>query len=140
MRRQRSRYLIVPILLALTAAGCSEDITTTPTDPSQPAVITEDFAGTITVNGAATHTFTVSRDGSVTATLVSLSPDDTIHVGFSMGTWNGASCQTVLSRDSASVGNNLLGATTAGGVLCLRIYDIGEITQPTNYELRAVHP
>jgi hypothetical protein len=140
MRRLSSRYLIVPILLALAVAGCTDDVTTTPTDPTTPTAITDEFAGTITVSGAATHTFTVNAAGSVTATLVALSPDDTIHVGFSLGTWNGASCQTVLSRDSASVGNVILGATTAGGILCLRIYDIGEIKEPTSYQLRAVHP
>ena len=140
--RRIPRYLIVPILalvLAFAAAGCSSDVATSPTDTTTPTTITDDFAGTIGVNGAATHTFTVNQAGSVTATLVSVSPDDTIRVGFSLGTWNGASCQTVLSRDAAVAGNAIIGATTSGGVLCVRVYDIGQIVGPTDYQITAVH-
>ena len=140
MRRLSASYLNVPLLLALAAAGCSNDITTTPTDSATPTTITDDFAGTIGINGAATHTFIVNAAGSVVATLVSMSPDNTISVGFSLGTWNGATCQTVISRDIAALGNTILGTTTSGGVLCMRIYDIGQIVDPASYQLRAVHP
>lgn len=141
MRRLTLRYLMVPVLLALASSACTDDLTTTPTDDTTATTTTtETFSDTLTPNGGKTHTFAVTRSGTVTATLASLSPDNTLTIGLSLGTWNGATCQTVIARDNTQVGNAVVGQASASGILCIRVYDIGRLTEPTSYEVLVVHP
>jgi len=139
MRRLIPLHLIVPILLAVLTAACSEELATTVTEPAATST-TQVFAGTISRNGAATHSFATTRSGSVTATLSSISPDNTIAIGLSLGTWNGETCQTVIARDSTVVGNAVIGTVSAAGNLCIRVYDVGAIVKPTSYQVQVVRP
>ena len=141
MRRSISHYLILPALFALASAACGDDLTTTiPTDPTTGTPTTDTFPGTINPNGGATHTFATARAGSVTVTLNSLSPDNTVTVGLSLGTWNGESCQTVIARDSTVEGNSIVGAASGAGNLCVRVYDVGKLAAATSYVVQVVHP
>ena len=128
------------LALALVQTACSESINPSlPTDPGNPVIDT--FTGTLTPNGAKTEPFSVTRSGSVTATLSSLAPDATITIGLSLGTWNGTACSTVISNDSATVGTAVTGAADREGRLCVRVYDAdGKLPQPTDFELNVVHP
>jgi hypothetical protein len=140
MRRSVFHYLIVPALLALSAA-CGNDLTTTPTDTTPPPTTTTLFSGTLQRNGAVTHPFATARSGSVTVTLSTLNPDNTLTIGLSLGTWNGESCQTVIARDSTVVGNSIVGTASSSGNFCIRVYDAaGTLTEPTSYDLQVVHP
>jgi hypothetical protein len=140
MRRSISHYLIVPAMFALVSAACGDNLTTTPTDTST-TTLTDTFSGTITRNGAATHTFNVARSGAVTATLSTLGPDNTVTIGLSLGTWNGESCQVVIARDTAVMGNTIVGTASAAGTFCLRVYDAADkLREPTSYEVAVVHP
>ena len=141
MRRSISHYLIVPVLFALTSAACGDNLsTTTPTDTTS-TTATETFSGAISRNGAATHTFTTARSGSVTATLSALNPDNTLTIGLSLGTWNGESCQVVIARDSTVVGNSIVGTASAAATFCVRVYDASaSITEQTSYDVQVVHP
>jgi hypothetical protein len=76
----------------------------------------------------------------VTATLTTLEPDSSLVVGLSLGTWNGQVCQIVLANDSATQGTVITGAVSSFGSLCVRIYDVGNLTGPINYEITVVHP
>jgi hypothetical protein len=140
MRRSISHYLILPVLFALASTACGDDITTIPIDPTPVTPTTDIFPGTINPNGGATHTFATARAGAVTVTLNSLSPDDTVTVGLSLGTWNGESCQTVIARDSTVAGNSIVGSASAAGNLCVRVYDVGKLAAATSYVVQAVHP
>ena len=130
----------VVLAFALVQAACSESINPSlPSDPGNP--VTETFTGTLTLNGADTHPFSVGRSGSVSAAIASLAPDATVRIGLSLGTWNGASCSTVIANDSATVGTTVTGAADREGRLCVRVYDAdGTLPQPTNFELTVVHP
>jgi hypothetical protein len=131
----------IVLALALGQAACSDDTNpSTPTTPT-PNPVTETFTGTLTLNGAVTHPFSVTRGGSVRATIVSLAPDAAVTIGFSLGTWNGSSCQTVISNDAATVGTAILGTADREGRLCVRVYDAaGTLPQPTDYELTVERP
>ena len=128
------------LAFALVQTACSQDINPlVPTNPGTP--VTETFTGTLTLNGADTIPFSVSRSGSVSAAIASLAPDATITVGLSLGTWNGAACSTVISNDSATVGTTVTGAADREGRLCVRVYDAaGSLPQPTDFQLTVVHP
>jgi hypothetical protein len=131
-------FLILP--LALVAGACHGNTVTTPTLPS-PTLVTETFTGTIGINGAATHPFTTTTTGTVTATLTNMAPDSTLTIGLSMGTWNGATCAIVLANDKAVRTSVVTGTvSTIAGNLCVRIYDVGGISAPTDYEVTVIHP
>lgn len=136
--------LACTLLFSLLVAGCGDDDndtpTTTPTTPSD--TVTDIFSGTLTRNGGTSHPFPVisAAGGDVIATLRSISPDATTVVGMALGTWNGTSCQAVIANDRAVVSASILGRATSVGTLCLRIYDIGTVVDPQDYEVEVVHP
>ena len=129
----------VVLIGALLAAGCDND-PDTPETPTTPDPVTTTFTGTINVNGARTHTFTVARSGVVTATLTTVTPDATIQVGFGLGTFNGSNCQITLPKDDAVQGNAVTGVANTAGTLCLRIYDVGKMTESLGYTFTVSHP
>jgi hypothetical protein len=119
-------------------AACGDDNTPI-TTPTPPTLLTDTFSGTVTVHGSFSHPFTVSRAGTVTAQITALSPDDTVTVGFALGTWNGSACQLVITNDAAKISTAVLGTATVPGDLCVRVSDVGQLAAPTDYELRVDH-
>lgn len=127
----------VIVTLAAAAAACSSEDPSTIVTPT-PTETTDTFAGTLGVNGAVTFQFVGNR-GNVTATLSSVTPDSTIQVGISLGTWNGITCSAVLSNDAALQGTSIFGTVNATGTLCVRIYDVGKVVDPLGFEIKVVH-
>jgi len=134
-----SRLLAVAILMVSTACG-SNSTSTIPTTPVNP--VTDTFAGTLNVNGAATYPFTVTVPGTVTATLTTVGPDTTIPIGFSIGTWSGTTCSvgSGLFQDQAVQGAVIVATVSAPGTLCLRVYDSGTLQAAVTYSVDVVHP
>ena len=133
-------FLALTLALALSAAGCdSGDTVTTPTPTPTPERVTETFSCTLTINGAVTFNFKTAAAGIVTATLKSLTPAGP-NVGVSLGTWNGVICQVVLANDNTAVGITVTGSVTGTGDLCVRVYDVGQLTQPAGFEVVVSHP
>ena len=133
------RLAIVALAAALATAACGDDsssnIPTTPTIPTT----TDSFPGTLNPNGGRTHTFITARSGSITATLVSLGPDSGLTVGFALGTWNGVSCAITIINDKALTGVSVVGTANTAGSVCVRVYDVGNLTDPLTYEVKVVH-
>ena len=138
------RFVSLALLLAcasLPVGACGGDapVPTSPT-PSGPTSVTETFAGELNRNGARTHTFLAQASGTVTATLDTLAPDTTAAIGLSLGTWNGSACQIVIANDNAAKGAVVVGAASTAGNLCVRVYDVGKVSDLTSYALTVVHP
>lgn len=133
--------LACTLMLPLLAAGCGDD-PVTPTTPTAPTLVTDTFTGTITRNGGTSHHFPIvsAAGGDVTAVLRALAPDGTAVVGMSLGTWNGTACQAVISNDRATVASAILGRATSTGTLCVRIFDVGTLNEPQDYEVQVEHP
>lgn len=126
------------MFVALLAGACGgADNLIAPTTPA-PVPISELFSGTLTRNAAITHPFATQAGGTVTATLTSVSPNAVI--GISLGTWNGIACQIVIANDSAVQSSTVTGTASAVGNLCLRVYDVGQFTEATSYEVSVFHP
>jgi hypothetical protein len=87
-----------------------------------------------------TFPFAVSAAGAATASLAGILPDNTVALGFSMGTWNGTTCNTVISNDNAREFTQLVGSAGSAGALCLRIHDVGRLSNPVTFTLTVVHP
>jgi hypothetical protein len=125
-------------LLAAVLAACGGSDNPNPTAPTVDTV-TEQFSGTLTVNGAQTHTFTVPRQGGILAVLADLTPDGGV-VGFQLGTQNGTLCTAVISADTAAEGTRIVGATSTSGEICVRIYDVGQLSAPVEYTIQVEYP
>jgi hypothetical protein len=135
----RFRTFRALLLLAPLAAACGDDNPTTPTAPT-PVAVTETFSGTLTPNGGRTHEFVVQQAGTVTVRLSALAPDDTINIGLSLGTWNGAVCQAILSNDRAALNATVTGTAQQTGLFCGRVYDAaGSLTTATDYTIDITH-
>jgi hypothetical protein len=132
--------LAVLAAAALAGPACDSNPITAPTNPgSTPAAVTEQFSDDLNPNGARTHQFTVTRAGTVTARITSLAPDSTVTIGLSLGTWNGAVCQIILANDNATLNTSVVGNATATGSLCVRLYDVGRLTQTIQYTVDVTH-
>ena len=136
----RTSYSALPFVavFAVLATACGSNTPTTPSGPA-PLSVTETFTDTLTVNGAKTQPFTASRAGTVTATIIALSPDESITFGLSLGTWNGSACQVIIANDNALLNTTVTGTAQATGNFCARVYDVGKMTAPTDYTLQVTH-
>ncbi len=135
-----SRFKLAAMLaVALSAAACSKNNTvTSPT--TTPVSVTDTFNGTLNRNGAASFPFNVSAAGYVYATLTSVA-DSAVPMGLSLGIWNttAAACSVVLANDAALQGTTVTGSATNIGQLCVRVYDVGRLVDPLDYQLTVVH-
>ncbi len=140
--RRVTAGLIAALALTAAAAGCDKAITTPTTPTTQNPVITESFADSIGPGGARTFTFFTAASGFLTATLKSLSPDSTVEIGLSMGTFNGVACTvTQIFNDKTLVGQAVSGNVSGSGSLCVRLYDAnGTLTRTNSCEIVVVHP
>ncbi|HXW06473.1 MAG TPA: hypothetical protein VD833_14650 [Vicinamibacterales bacterium] len=134
---------LVPCAMVLTlsvaAAACDNgpELTT----PTPPPTVTDTFTGNVNLNGAAVHPFSVSTAGTVTATLVSITPAENNVLGFSMGTWDGVTCRVVLANEFAAAASTLTGRTQSAASLCIRIYDQGNLKNDSvDYSVQVDHP
>ena len=132
---RRLRFLIV--VLSLGVAACGDDLSSIPVTPD-PRTTT--FTGTIDRNDAETQLFDTARSGSVAARLTALAPDDTISIGVSLGAWNGNSCQILLAKDDTKVNGVVAGNVSNATTLCLRVYDVGAISEPATYTIDVTRP
>jgi hypothetical protein len=140
MSRVIRRTLLLVMMILTAACGSDNSTPTTPTPPT----ITEVFSGTLNPNGAATHPFAVSRSGGVTAQLTVVTHDSTgsdpaLVLGLSLGTWNGSTCQITIAKDNAVLATLVTGNASSAGSLCVRVYDVGNFTESTSYEVQVVH-
>jgi hypothetical protein len=138
---RRRAALAGAVLLAVATAGCDNQLDSL-VAPTVSVTVTESFLGTLTPNGATSHPFTVTSTGGgdVTATLKGVTPDTGAVVGFGMGTWNGTGCQVVITNDRATQSVSILGRATSTGSLCVRLFDVGQLAAPQDYEIEVVHP
>ena len=137
----RLPFCVLALLVASVLAGCDNASTPTSATGSAVTAITESYTGTLSRNGAITHPFVVGTPGNITATLVSLSPDNTVLIGMSLGAWNTQTetCQLIITNDAAPQGRVIIGTAQNAGAFCVRAYDVGKFTGPTDYEIQVTH-
>ena len=133
-----SRFPLAALVAAVLFSSACSNTPTTPTTPTA-TTVTDTFSGTLNRNGASSYAFSVSAAGFVYATLTSVA-DSTTVLGLSLGTWTGTSCTVVLSNDQAVQGTTVTGSVTGLGTLCARVYDVGKVASPLDYQITVVHP
>jgi hypothetical protein len=122
----------------LVAASACQNTTVTPLAPTTtPTIITENFGGDLVLGTITVYQFTANK-GVATASLTSLTPLATAHVGMSLGVWDGTTCSIVATSDAMSVGSTVVGTATIDNVtLCLRVYDVGNVPPDQTYTYTA---
>ena len=133
--------MLLLVAIATVVGGCDDD--PTPTTPTPPTIVTETFEGTLTVNGAQTHSFTTQSAGSLTATLSTLQVDTGITVGLSLGIFTPSlnTCQIVVDNSGAAQATRVTGQISSAGNYCVRIYDAsGLLTSAATYRIQLEHP
>lgn len=140
---------VAALMLALTAAGChSNSTTSTTTTPTAPTptvpLVTETFKGTVPVGGSDFHTFTVSQTGEVDVTLTAAGPPSTIAESLGVGTLSDPTTCTpaagsTLTTQAGSM-PQLAGSSVAAGTLCIQVSDAGNQTAPITYTVVVAHP
>ena len=131
-------FTTIFVLAALASTGCgSDDPVDIPSQPT-PVTMTQTFDGTLTVNGAQTHNFAVERPGTVTAQVKTLS-DQAATLGVSLGTWNGAACQIIISNTAAVLNTTVAGTATTVGQFCVWLNDVGKLTSGVDYSVDVTH-
>ena len=130
--------LLCPLLTATAFLGCGSG--NTPQVPTQPTLvsITQSFSGTLTVNGAQTHSFTVDRAGTVSAQVKSLS-DQAATLGVSLGTYNGSACAIIISKTDAALNSSVAGTAQSTGQFCVWVNDVGKLTSGLDYTIDVTH-
>lgn len=137
MHRLSCRALLLSIAILAMGACNNTPIVTAPT-PGTP--VTDTFSGTLSKNGAFTHAFSISTLGSITTTIVALAPNSAQIVGLQLGVWNGTSCTAASSTDTATTGSSITLTASSAGIVCVRLYDVGFVSDPVLYQLQVVHP
>lgn len=137
MRRPVPCVLVLALSLVPAACDNGPELTV----PTPAPTVTDTFTGNVNLNGAATHPFTVSAPGTITATLKAIEPAENNILGFSMGTWDGVTCRAVLANDFAVASATLTGTTASSANLCVRVYDQGNLKNDSvAYTVEVVHP
>jgi len=141
----RLKYLACA--LAVVAAGCgsnSDTLTTPSTNNNVLIDFTDAINGPLTKNGAQTFQFATLATGTISATLVALSPDgpNLQPVGLSLGVPDTTgSCQRVVSNDHLLQSTTVNATATAVGTFCVSIYDsTGTLPQPQTFDIQVSHP
>lgn len=127
------------LLLASLAAtaGCGSD-TTSPTVTTS----VDTFASRIQEKGSAWRSITVPTAGDVTVQLVSVTQTDVV-MNIGIGTIAGTQCVLAASVDTAANATAIapqLTRTVAVGTYCVRIADIGNLTQLVDFTIRIEKP
>ena len=131
---------VLLLALALASVACKKD--DAPTTPSAPATKTDTFTGTVQVKGSANHTFTVETSGQVSVTLTAASPPSTIAMGIAVGTPANSACGELAGSTvtTAAGATAQLTGVVSPGMLCVKIFDVGNQTAAVTYTVTVTHP
>ena len=125
--------------LALLAAACNTvEVPTAPTT----GPFTETFSSQLGARGSATRSFTVTDTGTVSVTLTSVGPPATVEVGVGVGIPNGSGngCNLTRSVVTGSASSPQLTITADGGVYCVRVFDVGNLSGDVTFSVSVLHP
>lgn len=130
------------IVLALAGTACGGNSATAPSTTT-PSGSTEDFTGSLAIQGSSFYSFTAATAETVSVSLASLTADNglvsplVVRVG--LGVPIGTDCSTNNSVDTAAGLTTQLTASVNPDVYCVKIADIGNLTVPMNFTILIGH-
>lgn len=138
------RAYVTLLLAAALGAGCGDDNPTSPTSTTS-TIVTEQFAGTVSVGGTRFYSYEVVTAGTSSLTLTSLSAPgsrvpSSAQVQIGVGIPAGEGCAVSQSVTTAPGLTAQLSISQAVGIYCTSITDAGALTGDTDFIIRIVHP
>lgn len=129
------------VVVALLVAGCGDDNATPTTPSTSTGPATETFSSRLTVQGSAWRLVTASQAGTLSAKLTTASQPSTI-VGFGIGIQNGSTTGCLLhSQVRVTAGASpQVDARVDPGVYCIKIFDVGTLTDSMGFTITIVRP
>ena len=147
---------LVLLLVFAGASGCDNTETpTTPTPtPPTPVQTTVTFTGTLRSNAARTFTFAASAGGTVSAAMKTVDfvtappqpdPDTPVTIpviGFALGRYNADAntCTATVTFEQAAANSFISAVASGAGTFCLRVYDVGRVSDPLTFSVEVIHP
>ena len=133
----------IPALVLLTAlaAGCGDDVETTPITPTPVSPTTSTFSSRLTPSGAVARLFTATKAGSISATVTAAGPPGTrVGLGIGVPATGVARCSLSTSLTVVAGPSPQLVANVDGGSYCVVIFDVGTLTDEIAFDLTLVYP
>jgi hypothetical protein len=129
---------LTAVALAFVLASCGGSSSTTPTPTPTP--VTDVFNGTMAAGGSTYFPFTVTTAGTITSTLLTLTPQTTITMGFGIGQLSIGVCTPLTGAytESAKMGQAFSG-TIGPGNYCVLLYDVGNIQGSDDFVISVMH-
>lgn len=125
------------LLLAVGAAGCGSDTTTS---ASTTASVTDTFSSALAFRGSATRTFKMGTAGTVSIALTSFG-NGAQRVGLGVGvTATSAPCSLSQAVVTAASTTPQIVTTADAGTYCVQLYDTGTLTEDTSFTITVQHP
>jgi hypothetical protein len=130
--------LWLPIVMATLALGCSgaEEAPTSPTTLSGEFT----FASTVGVGGTASRVFATTGSGSITASLMSVSPSLLLGVGIGIPRATGTNCDVTRAIETIGGDGRELTIAAEAGTYCVKVFDLGQIDDLAAFSVRVTHP
>ena len=151
MKRMRATTAAI-LGLILFGSACSHSSTstspstTTGTSSTTAAAptVSESFTGTLSVGGFKFYSFNIAVNGTVNVTLNSVSGagvPSTVQLGLGIGQPAGIDCS---ATTNVTAGVTAAAPQTTGtfgpGLFCVRVYDVGNLFAPANFNITIAHP
>ena len=123
------------LVAAFAIAGCGD--TDLPTLPTQPTTIS--FSNSLYPAGSAWRSVKVDDNAKVTVQFVSILPQTAIATRVSFGTFDGTNCNVTQSVDTATSSTDpQITTNVSAGNYCVRIADIGQVTQIATFSITII--
>jgi hypothetical protein len=140
----RAHVLLIALLVAPLAAcdngplPTTTDTTTTTTTVTSP--VTETFASQLFVGGYAFRSFTAAKAGTSTVTLTTVGSSTTQKLGMGVGIPDASGSGCLFTRSIETAAGGQISANVDPGVYCVRVWDLGTLTQTTTFTVTIVRP
>jgi hypothetical protein len=141
MRGARKLIRLMAVATVVVSSACND--AASPTAPS-PAMspVTVVYDSQLYPRGAASRTLSVTQSGDVVVTLTSVRPDASVALGVGLGIprADGGGCHLSHSVIAASGASPQLSATVDSGTYCVKVFDLGTLTDAVSFSITIVHP
>lgn len=125
------------LVMAMLCTGCEAVVV--PTGPSLDPV-TETFASLLTVRGTASRTFTVRDTGTIALTLTDVAGGMIVGLGVGIPRADGTSCNLSQSVETTGGATPQITTTADGGSYCVKLFDVGTLSDAVSFSVTIVHP
>jgi len=138
----RTALRAIGLALMVLVAGCCDSGTTTTTPAPITGPFKDIFTSIIYPGGFSAHSFSSGAAGTITVTLTSAGPPDTVVMGLGIGVPNfGPGCSLTTAVNVSAGSTPQITIPADAGAYCIAIFDVGN-TIPTgeSFSITTVHP